>query len=108
MGKTCTSVGGRGRTGFRRSVAGWRHADGLDHENRRPARGAGAVDRAARNGEGLVRAERDGSVALPEVYQQLTFEDEEELVLVVVLVPYESAFAGPSAQPRQRRAITLR
>src|SRR5436190_4733678 len=71
-------------------VAGRADAGRFDHDDRGPPRRTGAMHDAPRHRAGLVRAERD-RLAAGDVDQQLAVDDEEELVLVVVLVPMELA-----------------
>ena len=57
----------------------------FDHENYGTVRSARTVDNALRYDESLLRPKVDGSTF--EVDDEVTFEDKEELIVVVVLVP---------------------
>jgi hypothetical protein len=68
------------------SVPGWHHASGFDHEDRGPLWCSCLVQDTFGHGVSLVPSEYD-RLAIFEIYQQLAVENQEELVLVIVLVP---------------------
>jgi hypothetical protein len=75
------------------SVAGWDYSGAFSHKNDGALGGAGTVLHASGNGESLAGSEFDGAAL--ELNDEFSFDDVEELILVIVLVPMELAMHDP-------------
>src|SRR5579863_2004604 len=89
---------GTKRRSFLSGIAGGDYGGRFHHEDHGLLGAPGAVDDALGDDEALPGLELDGLVL--EVHEELPVEDEEELVVLVVLVPVVFALVHAQAQHR--------